>query len=261
MPTDALLLIGRDTTHAQQVFETHANRLERRSTLDEVQIATYETEPVRELRDQLTTLSSDRVYAMPMVTAHTFETLRDIPAALSYVPGDVQYCEPLGQSPVVTEVLVERASEHIPPEEDTSIVLVSFGSSSKPYYRQVTEYHAARLRDQSAYGEVVTCYLLQNPAVECARYNVSNSRIVAVPVFPARTQATEEEIPEKLELERGGIEYAEPFGTHSRITDAIAAELEKQRVLAAESAPTESFEAQLTRNRRPVATDGEGNQI
>lgn len=259
MTSEAILLIGRRTIHSQEPFEIHADRLSRRNIVDEVHTATYENEPVRELRDQLAELSADRVYAVPMCAAHTFDTLGDLPAALSHVPGVVQYCEPIGQSPAVTDVLTSRGTDLISGGEDVSFVLVSFGSSSKPYQRQTTEYHATRIEEQSDYGEVVTCYLLQNPTVECVRYNVSNSEVVAVPLFLTRNEATEEKIPEKLELERGGIEYADPLGDHARITDAIHAEFEKQRILAlGDEPPTTSFEAQLTHNRHSVATDGEG---
>ncbi|RBI61107.1 sirohydrochlorin chelatase [halophilic archaeon] len=258
MTNEAILLVGRKAPHAREVYETHADRLGSRASVGGVHVATYENEPVRELRETFAEIEGDRVYAVPMTTAHTFDTTDGVPAALSYVPGEVRYCEPVGRSPAVTDVLVQRASEALRADDDVSLVLVGFGSSSKPYQRQTTEYHAARLSDQSDYGEVLTCYLLQNPTVECVRYNTSNSRTVAVPLFLTRSEATTEEIPAKLELERGGIEYAEPLGDHARVTDAIHAEVEKQRVLATSEDSPASFETRLTRNRRPVATDGEG---
>lgn len=259
MTTESLLLIGRETGNAHELFETHAERLARRSNLDDVEVATYESDPVRELRAQFEALSTDRIYAIPMRAAHAHETIEDVPAALSSIPGNVRYCEPLGRSPAVTEVLRKRAMNLVPAAEDVSLVIVGFGSSSKPYHRQTAEYHAARLRDGSDYGEVLTCYLLQNPAVECVRYNVSKRRAVAVPLFVTHSKATDEQVPDALELGRGGIEYADPFGTHSQITDAIHAEVEKQRALAVEeSSASVSFETQLTRTRRPVATDGKG---
>ncbi|MFC7197472.1 sirohydrochlorin chelatase [Halosimplex aquaticum] len=95
-----------------------------------------------------------------------------------------------------------------------SLVLVGFGSSSKPHHRRTADYHAERLRERTDYGAVLTCYLLQNPAVECVRYGVSTDRAVAVPLFLARSEATEERVPTELELDRGGIEYAEPLGAH-----------------------------------------------
>jgi sirohydrochlorin ferrochelatase len=261
MTTESILLIGRNTRNAHEVLEAHAGRLSRRSDVDDVEIATYDSEPIRELEAEFERLSADTVYAVPMCAAHSHDTIDGVPAALSYVPGDVHYCEPLGQSPAVTEVIEEKGASLIPASEDVSLILVGFGSSSKPYHRQTTDYHAARLREQSGYGEVLTCYLLQNPTVECVRYNTSKNRSVAVPLFLTRTEATESRIPDELELARGGIEYADPLGAHPRITDAVHAEVEKQRALAGDGdATTASFEARLTRTQRPVATDGEGIQ-
>lgn len=259
MTSESILLIGRDTRNAREVLEAHADRLSRRAVVDDVEVATYESELIRDLRGQFERISADTVYAVPMCAAHTHDTINGVPAALSYVPGDVHYCEPLGQSPAVTEVIEEKGANLIPASDDVSLILIGFGSSSKPYHRQTTDYHAARLREQSGYGEVLTCYLLQNPAVECVRYNATKERSVAVPLFLTRTEATEGRIPDELELARGGIEYADPLGEHPRITDAVHAEVEKQRALTLDDAPpAASFEAQLTRTQRPVATDGEG---
>ncbi len=261
MTDEALLLIGRGTARARELYETHAHRLRRRCGVDEVRVVTYESEPVRELRDELSTVAADRVFALPMCVAHTYDTVDGLPAALSYVSGEVRYCEPPGRSPAVTDVLARRATGLVPADEDASLVVAGFGSSSKPYHRQAVEYHAARLREESAYGEVLTCYLLQNPAVECVRYNVSTGRAVVVPLFLTPTEATEEEIPAKLELDRGGVEYADPLGDARRVTDAIHAEVEKQRVLAGGGdGASASFESSLTDTRRPVATDGEGSR-
>jgi sirohydrochlorin ferrochelatase len=258
MPDDALLLIGRASVNAGEVLATHAGRIERRGGVDAVHVATYESEPVRELREEFAALSADRVYAVPMCAAHTRETAELLPAALSAVPGELRYCEPVGASPAVTEALVDRAADRAPADDDVSLALVGFGSSSKPYQRRVADYHAARIRERDGFGEVLTCYLLENPAVECVRYNVSGASCVAVPLFLTRTEATEQTIPGKLELDRGGMAYGDPLGTHPRVTDAIHAGFERQRVLATERGAVHSAGADLPGRSRPVATDGEG---
>ncbi|MBX0288291.1 CbiX/SirB N-terminal domain-containing protein [Haloarcula salinisoli] len=258
MTSETILLIGRDTDGLAALLETHASRLRERTDVESVTVATYEDEPVRELTPQLDSVTAETVYAVPMVAAHTRDTTTEIPAALSAVSGTVHYCEPLGQSPAITDVLAQRAATEVTPGEDASLVLVSFGSSSKPYQRQTTDYHASRLEAQSAYDSVLTCYLLQNPAVECVRYNVPTSDAVAVPLFLGRSEVTERRIPAALELDRGGIAYADPLLDHSGVTDAIAAEIEKQRTLAGSAEPVSSFEATLTETQRPVATDGDG---
>lgn len=258
MTTESILLVGRESRNANRVLETHADRIARRSDI-EAFTATYEQEPIRELRGPVEDRHAETVYVVPMCAAHNYETVNDIPAVLSYAPGDVRYCEPIGQSPAVTDVLADRASNQVPPGEDSSLVLVGFGSSSQPYNKQMTDYHAARLRERSAYDSVLTCYLLQNPAVECVRYNVRTSQAVAVPLFVTRSEATESRIPEQLELGRGGMAYADPLGDHPRVTDAILAEVEKQRSLADDDADQQTFEAGLAAESRPVATDGDGD--
>jgi sirohydrochlorin ferrochelatase len=254
MTGESILLVGR--TEGRDVFETHADRL--RGRVDpSVTVATYEDEPAREVRDDFSDVSADRVYIVPMCAAHTYDTINEIPAALSSIRGTTQYCAPIGESPAVTDALADRAGSLISPSEDTSLVLVGFGSSAKPYSRQTVEYHATRLREKTGYEAVVTCYLLQNPTVECVRYNVPTDRAVAVPVFVAPSEATEQRIPAQLELDRGGMQYANPLGAHQQVTEAIAAELAKQRSLAETSATANSLAAHAT--QQPVATDGEGN--
>jgi sirohydrochlorin ferrochelatase len=261
MSRDTLLLVCRDHD-GRTVTETHRERLRSRNVADEVAVASYEHEPVRELRDELQAIDADRVFAVPMSVAHSQVTTDAIPSALSYVPGTVEYCEPIGRSPAVTRAVFERATARVQAAADASLVLVGFGSSGTPFNRQAVEYHAARIRRQSAFGEVVPCYLMQNPAVECVRYNVTNDRAVATPLFVEPSAATDEEIPAKLELDRGGIEYADPLGDHRLVTDAIESELAKQRVLADADQPApQSFEATLTAQSQPLATDGEGQPL
>lgn len=257
MTTESILLVGRESRDTSEVLATHADRIARRSDAGAV-TATYEQEPIRELRETVEGLDAQTVYVVPMCAAHNYETVNDIPAVLSYVSNEVRYCEPIGQSPAVTDVLAARAANQVPPGEDASLVLVGFGSGSQPYNKQTADYHATRLRERSEYASVLTCYLLQNPAVECVRYNVQTNRAVAVPLFLTRSEATESRIPDELELERGGMTYADPLGEHPRITDGILAEVEKQRSLAADAADRGTFEATLTANSRPLATDGEG---
>ena len=257
MTGEAILLVGRAAEDRTAVLETHADRIADCGVVDSVHVATYEQEPVRELRPQLSAVTAETVYVVPMCVAHDHESLDAIPGALSYLSGTVRYCEPIGGSDAVTRVLESRAAETLPPGEDTTLIIVAFGSSSKPYHAETADYHATRLRERSAYESVLTCYLLQNPAVECVRYNVATSRAVAVPLFVSRTEATTSRIPEALELDRGGIEYADPLGTHPKVTEAVLGEVEKQRAL--EGTPVEtSFEARLVETQRPTATDGEG---
>jgi sirohydrochlorin ferrochelatase len=257
MTADALLLIGRDGTLARDTLCTHATRLEDRGVVDECHVLTYVEEPDRELRERLRRRSADRTFVLPVGLAHSRETTDVLPPAVHAVAGAVDYCEPIGRSPTLTRLVAQRAAAVTAPAADATLVLVAQGSSSQPYHRQVVDYHAARLEAGTAYGAVNTCYLLQNPTVECARYAVSTERAVAVPLFVTRNETTERRIPEKLELDRGGIAYADPFGEHPLVTDAIQDEIARQRILDESDAPA-SFEDALVEQATPVAADGTG---
>lgn len=251
MTDETLLLVGRATPDTREVGETHARRLERRDVVDDAMVVCYEQDPERELADELASRSAETVYAAPLTAAHTHETATEIPAALRHVRGDVAYLDPIGRESGVTDALADRAAERLPPVEPTSLALIGFGNSARDCGREVVEYHARRLRKRTDYDEVTTSFLLQNPAVECARYGVTNDRVVAVPLFLAHNPTTREQIPTKLELDRGGIAYADPLRTHEGVTDVLEDVIERRRA-APESGPTVEGTVQ------PVATDGNG---
>jgi len=147
MTTESILLVGRGSDAVRDVLDTHADRLESRTDVEVVDVAVYEHEPLRELRETLDGLDAETVYVVPMCVAHTYDTLSEIPAALSYISGTVRYCEPLGGSPAITDVLAERGRSADP--ED---ILVAFGvlDSGVWWYRAEREKLICTLRDAGA---------------------------------------------------------------------------------------------------------------
>lgn len=257
--TDALVLVARASPAAAGVLETHARRLRDRGVTDAVHVATWREEPGRELRERFATVTADRVFVVPVRAAHARATTDGVPAAFDAVDGAVAYCEPIGPSPAVTDALAARAAEHVAPASDASLLLVGLGSGDQPFERQAADYHASRLRETSDYGEVTSAFLLQNPAVECARYAVSNDRVVAVPLPLVPSAATAEQMPRKLEVDRGGLSYADPLGDHPSVTDAVAARVAERR--ASVDTPAASFEDQLARDAQRLAADGDGRPL
>lgn len=256
MTHDALVLLGRDTSHARETLATHASRLRNRGIADTVHACYFNHEPRRELRDQLAAIDADRAFAVPMTAAHSRATTVGVPAALNRLDATAHYCEPICRSPAITNALRDRAAEATT-GTPTALGLIALGASSQPYHRQVTEYHAARLRANGDYDDVTTSYLVQNPAAECLRYNLDADEAVAVPLFVTGGDATDRDIPDRLELDRGGLAYADPLGTHPRLTDAVEAHVAQQRVLASHNAGT-TFEESLTADAAAFAADGEG---
>ena len=234
--TDALLLVGRQ--HTREVAEAHASRLRERGAADHVDVATYGRDPA-EL--SASTDIDGETYVVPMAAAPDRDTTRDIPGALP----TAHHCEPVGVSPAVSRALADRARETVAAGPDASLAVVAFGDTSRAGQRRATEAHVSRLRETTQYGEVTAAYLLQNPAAECVRYNLTGDRAVVVPFFLAPCEETDRALPAKLELDRGGLAYADPLGRHEAITDAIEAEVAKARSLGSGTAAVD-----------PVATDG-----
>ncbi len=259
MTDDTLLLIGRETTDSG-VYRTHARRLRERGIADSVRVCTYEHDPVRNLRNTLADVDATRVTALPLCLAHTRETIDRIPVGLATFDGTVEYCEPVGRSPALTGAIRDRAQSTHSADEPTTLVLVAFGNTSGSHHRDVTAYHAERLRQHGDFAAVTTAYLLQNPTVECARYNVSTPAAVAVPLFVAPCTATTTDIPERLEVGRGGLAYASPLTTSPAVTDAIQDRVETRRALTSAAGPR-SFEDAIADTARPLATDGDGRPL
>lgn len=253
-----LLLVGRETTSARDVLETHAKRLHRRCAVETVSIATYSDDPYRELRDTLTGIESEETYVVPMCAGHTNETTTDLPAALTQIDGTVHYCEPVGNDPAITEAIDDRARDAVDPGAGVSLVLVGLGNTGATHHRGVLESHAERLRQRTAYATVRGCYLVQNPAVECVRYNVPTERAVAVPLFILPSETTAERIPDKLGVDRGGFVCTDPLGAHEKVTDAVESILDARTAMENGTRPV-TFEDALAATSRPVATDGDGS--
>jgi sirohydrochlorin ferrochelatase len=114
MTTESIQLIGRATCNAHGVFETPASRLSDRAAVDDVEIATDGGDPIRELGGTFERTAAGSVYAVPVSAAHSHEAVDDIPAALSYLPGNVQYREPLARSPAITEPIDAEATSPVP---------------------------------------------------------------------------------------------------------------------------------------------------
>jgi len=251
MTRETLILVGRTETTA--VARQHAARLRARETADDVVVMTYDEEPARELKTPLSACEDERSYVVPLCFAHTHGTITDVPRALERLDGDVRYCDPIGTSPIVTQAIRDRAAAA---SDADALLLVALGNSSESHAREAATRHAERL--ESSFEEVKTAYLLQSPAVECARYTLAADHAVVCPLFIADCAATTEQIPSRLELGRGGLDYAAPFGDSEVVTEAIRVAVRRERVLAESNARTAGND--LLAAARPVATDGRGDE-
>jgi sirohydrochlorin ferrochelatase len=233
-----LLLVGRHTDGSSRAIDAHAERLRDRGVAASVRGVRYDrTHAVDGDGTALSEASAHDdgdVFLLPAVVANTRGTRHAVRSIAASISAPVCVCDPIGRAPVVSRLLLERAEEAAEPSGDTALVLVGFDSeSSPPESRETLEYHARRLRERSGYGDVGSCYLLRDPSVECAQYNVSERRIAVVPAFVSPGPAIEAEIRAKIRDDSDRVSYADPLGTHPRLTDAMHAAVTKRCVLEA----------------------------
>jgi sirohydrochlorin ferrochelatase len=233
MINGTLLLVGRHTDGSSQAMEVHAERLRDRDIAASVRVARYDRTHAVDgdgaVLSGVEPPDDGAVFLLPAVMANTGATGHAVRAIAASLPDPVCVCDPIGRAPAVSRLLLERAEDAVDPSAETALVLVGFGSGSPSGSRGPLEYHERRLRGRSDYGEVRSCYLLQDPTAECVRYNTSGRRMVVVPAFISPGPAIRTEIRAKIRDER--VTYAEPIGTHPLLTDAMHAAVTKRYVL------------------------------
>jgi hypothetical protein len=74
MTEDALMLVGCDAGRTRDVATTHAYRLRDRDVADDVHVALYDDEPVRDVEETFADIGADVAYAAPLTLGHTHET-------------------------------------------------------------------------------------------------------------------------------------------------------------------------------------------
>lgn len=115
---EALLLIGHGSRlpDNESVIEYHARHIGDMGLFDGVYVAFVGAQPG--IEEVLGTITVDRLYVVPVFIAHGVHTREDIPRMLG-IEGDrgvrdgmeVVYCEPLGTSPMLTEIILSRVKE------------------------------------------------------------------------------------------------------------------------------------------------------
>ncbi|HAB18943.1 MAG TPA: CbiX/SirB N-terminal domain-containing protein [Verrucomicrobiota bacterium] len=120
---------------------------------------------------------------------------------------------------------------------DAALVLVGHGSTLNADSAAPTRQHAAELRRQGLFAQVVTAFWKEHPTLAGALRQAFTPRVFVVPLFISEGYFTEEVIPRELGLRRDGdatfsriqrlgnqrVYYCGPVGTHPSMTGIILA--------------------------------------
>jgi sirohydrochlorin cobaltochelatase len=178
----ALLIVGHGSTvnpDSSAPTLAHAAEIRRRNIFGDVACAFWKEEP--SLRDAIFLFDPDtikNVCVVPNFISEGYFTQTVIPRELELNGRVTQrdsgqiwnYGEPVGNHPLVTELLVQRARDIAPgiPEIETSLLIVAHGTDLNENSAVAAKREAERIRALGRYANVLNVYMEEFPLFRTA---------------------------------------------------------------------------------------------
>ncbi len=226
----------------------HAAEIRRRGIFAEVASCFWKEEP--SLRDALLLFQAPsirEVYVVPNFISEGYFTQTVIPRELELtgrlttrLDGQLwKYCEPVGNHPSMTNLLLDRARAAAPdvPEAETSLLIVGHGTGLNDNSAVAAKREVEKIRALDRYGAVLNVYMEETPLVADWAKLTQTPHVVVVPFFISDGLHSDEDIPQLLGIEgtrsaaqnphrlRGrSLYYTRAIGTEARFADIIVAQ-------------------------------------
>ncbi len=204
-PDSALIIVGHGSTvNPDSSVPTldHAEEIARRGLFGEVHCAFWKEEP--SCRQIFHTVDRDDIYVVPNFISEGYFTNTVLPreleldGALTHRGSRViKYCEPVGNHPRVTELLLHRAETIAPginPAE-TTLIIVGHGTGLNDNSAVAAKREVAAIRERHIYGEVLAAYMEEEPLISKWDHYANKPNIVVVPFFISDGLHSYEDIP------------------------------------------------------------------
>ena len=248
-PSSALLIVGHGSTvnpDSSTPTWTHVQEIQRRGIFADVQCAFWKEEP--SLRDARFFFPDERFarFSSSLISLAKVISLRRYPRELE-LPGPITtrangqiwiYCEPVGNNPLVTELLLARAREIAPNAEptETSLLIVAHGTELNDNSAIAAKREAERIRARGEFATVANAYMEEPPLIAEWDQLTNAPNVIVVPFFIADGLHSYEDIPKllgidalewtssaKIRIEFGGVRCitGRAIGTDPRFADII----------------------------------------
>ena len=208
----ALLIVGHGSTvnsDSSAPTLTHAAEIRRRKLFAEVGCAFWKEEP--SLRDALFLFDPEsirEVYLVPNFISEGYFTQTVIPRELELngritkrSNGQIwKYCEPVGNHPLMTDLLLRRAHEIASgiPESETSLLIVAHGTDLNENSAAAAKREAEKIRALGKYAAVLNAYMEEAPLVSDWQKLTKTANVIVVPFFISDGLHSYEDIPRLL---------------------------------------------------------------
>ena len=192
----------------------HAAEIRRRKIFADVGCAFWKEEP--SLRDAIflfDTESIREIYVVPNFISEGYFTQTVVPRELE-LNGRVtersngqtwNYCEPVGNHPLMTDLLLRRTHETASgvPEDETSLLIVAHGTDLNENSAAAAKREAEKIRLLGKYAAVLNVYMEEPPLVSDWRKLTKTPNVVVVPFFISDGLHSYEDIPALLGITNG----------------------------------------------------------
>ncbi len=217
----ALLIVGHGSTvnpDSSAPSLARAAEIRARGTFRAVACAFWKEEPG--LRDWPLLFDSEvsSVYVVPNFISEGYFTRSVIPRELDLdrladgTPAPLtlrpdgqtwKYCEPSGNHPAMTELLLERAREVAPgvPLAETSLLIVGHGTSLNDNSAVAAKLQAEKIRALGLYASVLNTYMEEPPLIADWAALTDTPHVVVVPFFISDGLHSYQDIPVLLGIE------------------------------------------------------------
>ena len=205
----ALLIIAHGSTvnpDSSAPTLAHAAEIRRRKIFADVGCAFWKEEP--SLRDALFLFDREairEVCVVPNFISEGYFTETVVPRELELngritkrPNGQIwKYCEPVGNHPMMTELLLKRAQDVAPGVDpaETSLLIVAHGTDLNENSAVPAKREAEKIRDLGKFAEVLNVYMEEPPLVSEWRKLTKTRNVVVVPFFISDGLHSYEDIP------------------------------------------------------------------
>lgn len=211
MNASSLIIVGHGSTmnpDSSAPTLEHARAIRERGIFREVACCFWKEEP--SMREALRMVEGDDIYIVPDFISEGYFTRTVIPREFE-LDGPItqrgarviKYCDPVGNHPHMTDVLLKRARETAPgvPEGETSLFIVGHGTALNDNSARAAKDQVARIGAMGLYAEVFAAYMEEPPLVSDWYAMSSQPNVMIVPFFIADGLHSYQDIPVLLGIE------------------------------------------------------------
>src|SRR6476620_7260309 len=221
----ALLIVAHGSTvnpDSSAPTLAHAAEIRRRKIFTDVECAFWKEEP--SLRDALFLFDPEsirEVSVVPNFISEGYFTQTVVPRELE-LDGPItkrsngqiwNYCEPVGNHPLMTELLLKRAHDVAPDAApaETTLLIVAHGTDLNENSAVAAKREAAKIRALGKYAAVLNVYMEEPPLVSDWRKLTKTRHVVVVPFFISDGLHSYEDIPVLLGIAvAAGVDCGRP---------------------------------------------------